>query len=178
MVCTIPNSVPVTQTGAQFMAYLESSNNLTLTSYDESSLYETAYGDSTNYAFRFPMVRGDPIGILVASGSLRPLQMSGTGIDIVTNTALYTAYIASRVTVTGSGSTFANTFGATIAALKASGSSTGSAGASSCASGTTWNGSSCLTQCSPRTLYSSLTQTLTGAIVITGYTVIGGGGGG
>ena len=84
------------------MAYLENASNLTLTSYDKDNLVNTVYGDSTNYAIRYPSVRGDPLGILVASGSLVPLQASGTGVDIVTNTStLYSAYIAPRVTVTG-----------------------------------------------------------------------------
>ena len=62
------------------MAYLENSSNLTLTSYDEDSFVNTANADSANYSLRYPSVKGDPVGILVASGSLTPLQATGTGI--------------------------------------------------------------------------------------------------
>ena len=78
------------------MAYLENSSNLTLTSYDEDSFVNTANADSANYSLRYPSVKGDPVGILVASGSLTPLQATGTGIDIATNQTLYSAYIAPK----------------------------------------------------------------------------------
>ena len=92
----------------ELMAYLENSSNLTLTSYNDL-VQDTANADSTNYSTRYPEVRGDPIGIMVASGSLVPLQSTGTGLDIVNNTTtLYSAYIAPKITVTGTGSSFAS----------------------------------------------------------------------
>ena len=103
-------AVTNTQTGSELLAYLENQSNLTLTSYGLNTLRST-YADSTNYANRYPMTRGDPIGILTLSGSLVPLQaMGGTGIDLATNQTLYTAYIQSRVSITGSGASFGSAF--------------------------------------------------------------------
>ena len=101
----------------ELMAYLENSSNLTLTSYNDL-VQDTANADSTNYSTRYPSVKGDPVGILVASGSLTPLQATGTGIDIATSTVLYSAYIAPSVTVTGSGSAFTTALSATTTALR------------------------------------------------------------
>ena len=98
-------SVPSTQTGMELMAYLENSSNLTLTSYDVDTLASTANADSTNYSIRYPAVKGDPIGILVASGTLMPLQMTGTGIEIQTNNTLYTAYVSQKISITAVGDT-------------------------------------------------------------------------
>ncbi len=92
-------SVTNTQTGFALMAYLENASNLTLTSYIEKSLAAT-----TDYSTRFPMVQGNPIGVLIASGSLQPLQATtNTGVELQTNTAVYTAYIAPKITITSSG---------------------------------------------------------------------------
>ena len=118
-------TTPVSQTGAQFMAYLESASNLTLTSYDEDSLENTAYGDSTNYANRYPEVRGDLLGVLVSSGSLVPLQLaSSTGVDIATTPNVYGVYVAPRVTVSGSGSALATAVAAVRLPVVSSGSNT------------------------------------------------------
>ena len=79
------------------MAYLENASNLTLTSYIEKSLAAT----TTDYSTRFPMVSGNPIGVLIASGSLQPVQATASApIELTTSTTPYTAYIASKNTVT------------------------------------------------------------------------------
>ena len=65
-------SVNKTQTGFALLAYLENASNLTLTSYIEKSLAAT----TTDYSTRFPTVTGNPIGVLIASGTLQPLQAS------------------------------------------------------------------------------------------------------
>ncbi len=89
-------SVNKTQTGFALMAYLENASNLTLTSYIEKSLAAT-----TDYSTRYPMVSGNPIGVLIASGSLQPIQATASApIELTTSTAPYTAYIAPRNTVT------------------------------------------------------------------------------
>ncbi len=81
------------------MAYLENASNLTLTSYIEKGLAAT-----TDYSTRFPMVQGNPIGILIASGSLQPLQASGSGVDVGTNTTTpYVVYLSPKSTYTGTG---------------------------------------------------------------------------
>ena len=78
------------------MAYLENASNLTLTSYIEKSFAAT-----TDYSTRYPMVSGNPIGVLIASGSLQPVQATASApIELTTSTAPYTAYIASKNTVT------------------------------------------------------------------------------
>ena len=66
-------SVNGAQTGMTLMAYLENVSNLTLTSYVDTPT-PTAHADTPSYATRYPMVRGDLLGILVSSGTLVPLQ--------------------------------------------------------------------------------------------------------
>ena len=86
------------------MAFLENSSNLTLTSYLPSSRVSAA---TVDYSLRYPAVKGQPLGILLASSTNLPLQMStSTGIDIVTTTSptVYTAYIAPKVAITATGS--------------------------------------------------------------------------
>ena len=47
------------------------------------------------------MVSGNPIGILIASGSLQPVQATVSApIELTTSTTPYTAYIAPKNTVT------------------------------------------------------------------------------
>ena len=85
------------------MAYLENAANLTLTSY-VNGFRGALYADAPNYARRYPTVKGDPIGILVATGTLIPLQaLGGTGIDIATSPTLYAAYIAPKVMTMATG---------------------------------------------------------------------------
>ena len=96
-------SVNSTQTGFALLAYLENASNLTLTSYIEKSLAAT----TTDYSARYPMVQGNPIGILIASGSLQPLQASGSGVDLGTSSTVYVAYIAPKVVITSVGNTLA-----------------------------------------------------------------------
>ena len=120
------------------MAYLESASNLTLTSYDEDSLENTAYGDSTNYANRYPEVRGDLLGVLVSSGSLVPLQLaSSTGVDIATTPNVYSVYVAPRITVSGSGAALATAVAAVRLPVVSS-------GTMSCMGGYYLSGSTCI----------------------------------
>ena len=151
------------------MAYLESSNNLTLTSYDNNNLIQTVYGDSTNYAIRYPMVRGDHFGILVSSGSLVPLQALGaTSIDLATSQTLLTAYIATRLTVSGTGNTLTNAIRNATA--------TGTGG---CTSGYIWNGSVCIHVPSGyQIITSSTTFTVPANITSVRVLTIGNGGSG
>ncbi len=88
------------------MGYLENSGNLT--SY-ENFLHTAVYADATSYSSRYPSLRGDPIGILVSSGSLVPAQSAGVTIDVGSTVTPYTAYFSSMTTVSGTGSTL-NTY--------------------------------------------------------------------
>ncbi len=73
------------------------------------SLQRTAAG-TVDYSTRFPNVKGDSIGILVASGTLIPIQATGTGVDLSTNTgSTYTVYVAPKVSVSGTGNTIYTT---------------------------------------------------------------------
>ena len=95
-----------TQTGFALMAYLENASSLTLVSYLPS--FQRASAATTDYSTRFPAIQGNPIGILVASGTLQPLQSStSTGIELTTNTSVYSAYIAPKVVITSLGNTIA-----------------------------------------------------------------------
>ncbi len=90
-----------TQTGFALMAYLENASNLTLVSYLPS--FQRASAATVDYSTRYPAVTGNPIGILLASGTNIPLQAStSTGIELTTNTSPYIAYMAPKVTVTSS----------------------------------------------------------------------------
>ena len=98
-------SVNSTQTGFALLAYLENASNLTLVSYLPS--FQRASAATVDYSTRFPAVTGNPIGILIASGSLQPLQASGSGVDLGTSSTVYVAYIAPKVVITSVGNTLA-----------------------------------------------------------------------
>ena len=93
-----------TQTGFALMAYLENASNLTLISYLPTLTVNAA---TTDYSTRFPAVTGNPIGILIASGSLQPLQQvsTSTSIELTTSTTPYIAYIAPKIVITSVGTT-------------------------------------------------------------------------
>ncbi len=111
-----------TQTGFALMAYLENASNLTLVSYLPS--FQRASAATVDYSTRFPAVTGNPIGILIASGSLQPLQATATApIELTTSTAPYVAYIAPKVVITSS---VGNTIAAAMSTAGSGMTSTGS----------------------------------------------------
>lgn len=99
-------SVNGDRTKMQVMAFLEDGN--TVTTYIPIAFAST----SSDYSKRTPLVRGDILGILLASGSLQPVQEkynvgSFTGVDVVASTGgLYKAYITSTNTISGTGTIF------------------------------------------------------------------------
>lgn len=80
-------SVNANQTKMQVMAFLEDGSTIT------AFVPEAFASTSSDYSKRYPIMRGDTLGILLASGTLQPLQESGTGLDLVKTTTLsgYTA---------------------------------------------------------------------------------------
>jgi hypothetical protein len=48
-------------------------------------------------------VKGDSLGILLASGSLQPVQESGSGVDVVLTNTGYVAVFGKGNSVSGSG---------------------------------------------------------------------------
>jgi hypothetical protein len=78
-------SVNANQSKMQLMTFLENGSNVT-------AFIPDAYaGVGSDYSKRSPMTKGDPLGILLASGSLQPIQESGIGLDIVLTNTGYTA---------------------------------------------------------------------------------------
>ena len=69
----------------QVMAFLEDGSNV-------SAFVPTAYaGSGTDYSKRYPITRGDTLGILLrntGSSLNQPVQESGTGVDVVKATTL------------------------------------------------------------------------------------------
>ncbi len=90
-------SVNANRTKMQIMAFLENGNILT-------AYVPTAFANiGSDYSKRIPTVNGDTLGILLASGSLQPIQETGTGVDVVNTTTGYTAYFGKNSSIFGSG---------------------------------------------------------------------------
>ena len=83
------------------MAYYENQSNITASA--GNTLLNQAFADAGTYSNRFPGVNGDPIGVLVSSGSLAALQMGGANVDIATTTTPYIAYIRNKMSLAGTG---------------------------------------------------------------------------
>ena len=97
------------QTKMQLLAYLEDGTMLSLNTLNPIQ----AYADSSDYSKRFPLLAGYSLGILVQSGTLVPIQATGTGIDVATTSTGYVAYLANGNTVSGAASVLAPLFTAT-----------------------------------------------------------------
>ena len=99
------------------MGLFESQSNLTSYDTTNNNMGNIAYADATtSYASRYPGVKGDPVGILVGSGTNIPLQMSvSTGVELTSTPTPYVAYMTSKTTISGTGMTLW-----TVAAVSAS----------------------------------------------------------
>jgi len=73
--------VNTNQSKFQLLSFLEDGSNVSLSF---QNAINTAYADPNDYSKRFPSTKGDALGIILASGTLVPVQASGTGVDIVT----------------------------------------------------------------------------------------------
>jgi hypothetical protein len=81
----------------QLMSFLEDGSNVT-------AFVPNAYaGVSSDYSKRSPKTSGDTLGILLASGSLQPVQESGSGVDVVLTRSGYVAYMSQKKTISGTG---------------------------------------------------------------------------
>ncbi|MDD2916646.1 MAG: prepilin-type N-terminal cleavage/methylation domain-containing protein [Candidatus Gracilibacteria bacterium] len=90
-------SVNANQTKMQLMNFLEDSSTVT-------AFIPNAYANQgSDYSKRSPVTKGDTLGILLASGSLQPVQESGTGVDIMTTNTGFTAYFSNKITIFGTG---------------------------------------------------------------------------
>lgn len=81
------------------MAFLEDGSNLGLI----SELYADT---SSDYSKRYPIMRGDTIGILLGNtGSTlnQPVQETGTGVDVMNTTGNYIMYISKTQKFSGTG---------------------------------------------------------------------------
>jgi hypothetical protein len=82
----------------QLMSFLEDGSNVT-------AFVPNAYaGVSSDYSKRSPLVKGDTLGILLASGSLQPVQESGNGVDILNTTGSYIMQFDRDTKINGTGS--------------------------------------------------------------------------
>ncbi|MDD2916815.1 MAG: LamG domain-containing protein, partial [Candidatus Gracilibacteria bacterium] len=57
----------------------------------------------SDYSKRYPSVQGDTLGILLASGTLQPIQESGTGVDVVNTTGSYVMQFDKDTKISGTG---------------------------------------------------------------------------
>ncbi|MDD2916709.1 MAG: fibrinogen-like YCDxxxxGGGW domain-containing protein [Candidatus Gracilibacteria bacterium] len=57
----------------------------------------------SDYSKRYPTVQGDTLGILLASGTLQPIQESGTGVDVVKTNSGYVAVFGKNSNLSGTG---------------------------------------------------------------------------
>lgn len=81
----------------QLMAFLEDSSTVT-------AFVPGAFASSSSdYNKRTPTLKGDTLGILLASGSLQPVQESGTGVDIVNTTGNYSMQFDRDTKISGTG---------------------------------------------------------------------------
>ena len=62
------------------MAYYENQSNITASA--GNTLLNQAFADAGTYSNRFPGVNGDPIGVLVSSGTLSAIQFGGANVDV------------------------------------------------------------------------------------------------
>ena len=81
------------------MGYYETQSNLT-----SLAPFSSSYAATTDYSTRYVGISGNPVGVIVSSGSQQPLQASGlSSLDITTApTNTYVAYLSSKNTLTGS----------------------------------------------------------------------------
>jgi hypothetical protein len=70
----------------------------------DSLISEAFAGVSSDYSKRSPKTSGDTLGILLASGSLQPVQESGSGVDVVLTNSGYMAVFGKDNSVSGTGS--------------------------------------------------------------------------
>lgn len=90
-------SVNGDRTKMQLIAFLEDGSNVTAFI---PSVYASANSD---YSKRIPTLKGDTLGILLASGSLQPAQESGTGVDIVLTNSGYIMQFGNTNKISGTG---------------------------------------------------------------------------
>jgi type II secretory pathway pseudopilin PulG len=90
-------SVNASKTKMQLMSFLEDGNS-TL------AFLPNAYASiGSDYSKRSYLVKWDGLGILLASGSLQPVQESGTGVDIINTTGSFTMYMNKAQQFMGTG---------------------------------------------------------------------------
>jgi hypothetical protein len=94
----------------QLMSFLEDGSNVTAfvpNAYagvsSDSLISEASAGSTSDYSKRSPLVKGDSLGILLASRSLQPVQESGSGVDVVLTNSGYVAVFGNRNSVSGTG---------------------------------------------------------------------------
>ena len=85
------------QTKIQLLAYLEDGGTISLDYLHPLS----AYADPSDYSKRFALVMGHSLGVLVSSGTLVPIQVTGAGIDVSLTGTGYTLYVARGDTRSG-----------------------------------------------------------------------------
>lgn len=88
------------QSKMQAMAFLENGSSVTV--FNEIIDITHANGGS-NYSSRFPTTTWDNVGILLASGSLLPIQETGTGLDIMNTNSSYIMQFNNSEKITGTG---------------------------------------------------------------------------
>lgn len=96
------------RTKYQLLSFLEDGSNVSL-SYrsllpaGEGLGVSSVYADTSDYSKRFVLTKGDALGVLLASGTMVPVQVSGTGVDILNTTGSYVMQFDNSTKVSGSG---------------------------------------------------------------------------
>ena len=109
------------QTKAELLAYLEDGSSLALNNLNPLS----AYADLSDYSKRFPLLSGHPIGIIVSAGTLVPVQVAASPVEIATTNTGYVAYVSRGSTVSGTGAALVAILTGSVTATGTSGTNVG-----------------------------------------------------
>ncbi|MDD2916595.1 MAG: prepilin-type N-terminal cleavage/methylation domain-containing protein [Candidatus Gracilibacteria bacterium] len=100
-------SVNADRTKMELMNFLEDGSTLL----SLNAFVPNASADiGSDYSKRYPSVQGDTLGILLASGTLQPIQESGTGVDVVKTNSGYVAVFGKGESVFGTGGSLITAF--------------------------------------------------------------------
>ncbi|MDD2916875.1 MAG: prepilin-type N-terminal cleavage/methylation domain-containing protein [Candidatus Gracilibacteria bacterium] len=92
-------SINADRTKMELMNFLEDTSTLTLNAFVPNASADIG----SDYSKRYPTVQGDTLGILLASGTLQPIQETGTGVDVVNTNSGYVAVFGKGDSMSGSG---------------------------------------------------------------------------
>ena len=83
----------------ELLAYLEDGSTISLDHIINP--LSVAYADPSDYSKRYPLVVGHPIGIVVSSSALVPIQATGTGTDVGTTNTGYVVHVTKGKIISG-----------------------------------------------------------------------------